>query len=122
MDTVHPATYTRWRSTTLGRITERVERDLVLELVGPLAGKRLLDVGCGDGTYAIAAAERGASVTGVDLAAPMLEAARRRAAERHVDIRFERADLRALPFDIAERGSFDLDRERSIIQCNTQCF
>jgi len=91
--------YREWRGTTLGSVTERVERDLVLELAGQLADRRLLDAGCGDGTYAIAAAERGASVTGIDIAEPMLDAARQRAAEHHVDVRLERADVRSLPFD-----------------------
>jgi cyclopropane fatty-acyl-phospholipid synthase-like methyltransferase len=36
-----------------------IEGDLVLDLAGPLGGRRLLDVGCGDGTYAILAANRG---------------------------------------------------------------
>ena len=41
-------------------------------------GMRVLDVGCGPGTLTAAAAERGAVVTGVDLADGMLAEARRR--------------------------------------------
>jgi cyclopropane fatty-acyl-phospholipid synthase-like methyltransferase len=37
-----------------------------------------LDIGCGDGTYALVAAERGAAVTGMDLSEEMLRAARGR--------------------------------------------
>ncbi len=94
-----PADYRRWRGTTLGSVTERVERDLVFELAGPVGGKRVLDVGCGDGTYAIAAAARGARVTAADTAAPMLEAARRRAADHHMELELARADVADLPFD-----------------------
>src|SRR3954469_25879267 len=48
----------------------------LLEHVQP--GERVLDVGCGLGTLAAAAAQKGATVTGVDLAAGMVAEARRR--------------------------------------------
>ena len=67
--------------------------------VGP--GVRVLDVGCGLGTLAAAAAARGATVTGVDLASGMLEEARR----RHPSIEFVLADAEALPF---ADGAFDV--------------
>ena len=47
---VGPDAYAEWRASTLGAITESLERDLVMDLVGPLPGKSVLDVGCGDGT------------------------------------------------------------------------
>jgi 2-polyprenyl-3-methyl-5-hydroxy-6-metoxy-1,4-benzoquinol methylase len=87
---VAPATYARWRATTLGRITERLETEVVLDLAGPLAGKMVLDVGTGDGTYAIEAAIRGASTTGVDMQPGMLATATARASDRRVAIDFER--------------------------------
>lgn len=99
MDAVLPGTYARWRGTRLGELTERVERDLVLDLAGPLAGLRVLDVGCGDGTYALPAASRGALVTAVDRSDEMLEAARQRAQGAGAQIRFERGDASRLPFD-----------------------
>jgi hypothetical protein len=40
--------YGKWRSSGLGEITDALEQQLLLELAGPVAGKRLLDVGCGD--------------------------------------------------------------------------
>jgi SAM-dependent methyltransferase len=70
-------------------------------LDGIAAGSRVLDVGCGLGTLAAAAAARGARVTGVDLAEGMLEAARR----RHPDVDFVRADAEDLPFG---DGRFDV--------------
>ena len=44
-----PLEYAPWRGTALGTVTERLERDAVLELAGPLAAREVLDVGCGDG-------------------------------------------------------------------------
>jgi 2-polyprenyl-3-methyl-5-hydroxy-6-metoxy-1,4-benzoquinol methylase len=47
-----------------------------LDLVGDVRGLELLDVGCGTGTSCRILAERGARVTGVDIAEQMLEIAR----------------------------------------------
>lgn len=93
--------YARWRATTLGRITERVESGLVLSLAGPLANRRVLDVGTGDGTYAIEAAERGALATGLDSQSELLNAARARAARRGLSIEFREGRAESLPFDDA---------------------
>ncbi len=98
MDAVSPGAYARWRGTRLGELTERIERELVLDLAGPLSGRRVLDVGCGDGTYALAAASRGALCTAVDRFDEMLEAARQRALDSGAQIGFERGDANRLPF------------------------
>jgi SAM-dependent methyltransferase len=66
--------------------------------VGP--GTVTLDVASGPGHIAAAAARRGASVTGVDVAEGMLARAR----EAHPEVRFLHGDAEALPFDDA---SFD---------------
>ena len=103
--TITPFVYQKWRDSTLGSITERRELDLTLDLAGELDGRRVLDVGCGDGTYALAAAERGALVSGVDIAPEMISAAEARAVVRglHIDLRVGYAA--ALPFD---DGAFDV--------------
>lgn len=88
-------TYARWRATPLGEITERVETALILGLAGPLKGKRLLDVGTGDGHYAIAAAMRGVDVTALDSALPMLEATRQRAKENGLALGLVQSDAEA---------------------------
>lgn len=76
---VGPAAYAAWRSSTLGAITEALEHRLIFELAGDLAGRSVLDVGCGDGTLALAAWRRGARVTGVDPDRRMFGIARERA-------------------------------------------
>jgi 2-polyprenyl-6-hydroxyphenyl methylase/3-demethylubiquinone-9 3-methyltransferase len=47
-----------------------------IESRAPLAGKRVLDVGCGGGLLAEAMAESGAIVTGIDMGQPPLDAAK----------------------------------------------
>jgi SAM-dependent methyltransferase len=64
------------------------------------AGTRLLDVACGPGYVSEAAAARGASPVGADLAAPMIERARARCP----GLEFVTADAERLPF---EGASFD---------------
>jgi SAM-dependent methyltransferase len=54
------------------------ERPAMLELAGAVAGRRILDAGCGAGPLFAALRDRGAVVTGVDASAEMLELARDR--------------------------------------------
>lgn len=60
-----------WR----GVVRRRLE--LTLERLEPIAGKTILDVGCGSGRYCLAYAERGAArVVGIDFAEAMIDLAR----------------------------------------------
>jgi SAM-dependent methyltransferase len=52
--------------------------EAVLDATGVAAGTKLLDVGCGGGFALLLAAKRGATVSGLDAAAPLLEIARER--------------------------------------------
>jgi ubiquinone/menaquinone biosynthesis C-methylase UbiE len=54
------------------------ERPAMLALAGDVAGRRILDAGCGAGPLSAALRDRGAAVTGIDASAAMLELARRR--------------------------------------------
>lgn len=54
---------------------------LTFESCGPVAGKRVLDIGCGSGRYAVEFARRGAQVVGLDFAPNMVEMARAAAAK-----------------------------------------
>jgi SAM-dependent methyltransferase len=54
------------------------ERPAMLDLAGDVAGRRVLDAGCGAGPLSAALRDRGAIVTGFDKSAAMLELARRR--------------------------------------------
>jgi magnesium-protoporphyrin O-methyltransferase len=57
---------------------ERMASTLLGWLPADLSGKRVLDAGCGPGVLAIALAQRGAHVVGVDLAGSLLEVAQAR--------------------------------------------
>lgn len=67
---------------------------LVARVAG-VAGKRVLDLGCGPGRHAACLAERGARVVGLDLSLPLLGRARVRTRGR---VQLVRADMRHLPF------------------------
>src|SRR5438093_7079751 len=61
---------------SFGSLTTQVIGPL-LDAVGAKKGVRLLDVACGPGYAAAAAAERGAEVVGVDFSSAMVELAQR---------------------------------------------
>ncbi|MCC7073702.1 MAG: methyltransferase domain-containing protein [Deltaproteobacteria bacterium] len=102
---MNPDLYAHWRATTLGKLTEQVELIAVRALAEPLAGARVLDVGTGDGSYAIEAAACGARVTAIDIDEDMLAAARRRAQAAGVRVHLVEGSAHALPF---ADDSFDL--------------
>lgn len=78
----------------------------VFSLVPELAHRRLLDVGCGMGTFTLEAARRGATAVGLDLAPAGIAAARQMAREEGVaGAHFTRADAALLPFG---NGSADI--------------
>ncbi|EFC85922.1 trans-aconitate 2-methyltransferase protein [Parafrankia sp. EUN1f] len=52
------------------------ERPAMLDLAGDVAGRRILDAGCGTGPLSAALRDRGAVVTGIDASAEMLALAR----------------------------------------------
>jgi cyclopropane-fatty-acyl-phospholipid synthase len=92
------------RATTLEEAQE-AKLELVCEKLGLREGERVLDIGCGWGSFAIhAARSRGVRVLGITLSGPQAAIARRRVAERRLDDRVEIrvADYRQLdedPFD-----------------------
>ncbi|MBR2813100.1 MAG: class I SAM-dependent methyltransferase [Reyranella sp.] len=99
-----PESYGRWRRSRLGRITDTLEECLILDLLRPVNGLDVLDLGCGDGELASRLARRGARVTGLDADPRMLIAAHRRAEMESVELTLVRGSVDALPFPDA---SFD---------------
>jgi len=100
-----PTAYARWRQSALGALTEELEQRAVFSLVGDPGGLRVLDVGCGDGAYAVRASREGADVVGLDRSQFMLQAARARAASAGAVVTWCQAQAEALPF---REGTFDV--------------
>jgi len=74
----------------------------LLRIVGPEKGMRILDLACGEGYFARMFKTRGAAVIGTDIAASLIEKAKRQSP----DIEYHVADAtKGLPF--AEAESFD---------------
>jgi ubiquinone/menaquinone biosynthesis C-methylase UbiE len=67
-----------------------------------VAGKQVLDYGCGHGMASVVLARRGAQVTAFDLSADYLVEAERRAAANSVAISFIQADAHSIPFEAAQ--------------------
>lgn len=79
----------------------------LVALLDPQPGERILDLGCGTGLLAAAIAARGASVTGLDRDAAMIEAARARfPASDHPTLEFALGDGEALE-EAPLAGPFD---------------
>jgi SAM-dependent methyltransferase len=76
-----------------------------LNVLGDVAGKEILEFGCGAAQWSIALAQRGARPTGLDLSERQLEHARRLMAEAKVDFPLVHASAESVPLPDA---SFDI--------------
>ena len=72
----------------------------------PLAGKRVLDVGCGGGILAEAIAKKGANVKGIDLSEKALKVAELHSLESGVQVNYELVAAEALA--AREAGQYDV--------------
>jgi 2-polyprenyl-6-hydroxyphenyl methylase/3-demethylubiquinone-9 3-methyltransferase len=72
----------------------------------PLAGKKVLDVGCGGGILSESMAAKGAHVTGIDMGEAPLQVARLHLLESGFDINYERIPAERLASELP--ASFDL--------------
>jgi SAM-dependent methyltransferase len=98
-----------WEKGDFTRIadTMRASGDALVASLGVTKGMKVLDLGCGDGTTAIPAAQRGAHVLGVDIARNLVAAGNRRAqALGLANVRFQEGDASDLQ-GVPDKG-FDL--------------
>ncbi len=98
-----------WEKGDFTRIadTMRASGDALVEKLGVAKGMKVLDLGCGDGTTAIPAAQRGAVVLGIDIARNLVAAGKRRAQQLGLaNVRFQEGD--ACDLQGVPDNSFDL--------------
>ncbi len=86
-----------------GRIEEAYER---IAALAAAPGKRILDIGCGTGGVSLACAAHGATVTGIDINAGMLEVARHKRGPASGNVAFLQLGAAEIEDRFAE-GSFD---------------
>ena len=91
---------TAWETGDYPRVgvTLQIIAEELAEVADVRPGQRVLDVACGQGNAAIAAARRFADATGVDYAANLLVQGRERAAAEHLEVTFTEGDAERLPF------------------------
>ena len=95
-----------WASGDFSVVASRIvfQAEHLCEAADVQSGWRVLDVACGSGNAAIAAARRGCKAVGVDFVPALLERGRIRAEAEHLDVEFTEGDAEDLPFPDA---SFD---------------
>ena len=96
-----------WGTGPYQNITETITdlQDVVIDRLDPQSGVKWVDLACGTGAVAEKAAERGADVTGIDIAPALIETAKERAAERNLDIDYRVGDVENLDL---EDASYDV--------------
>jgi ubiquinone/menaquinone biosynthesis C-methylase UbiE len=98
---------TGWETGDYPRVgnTLQIIAELLVEAADVRADQLVLDVACGQGNAAIAAARRFAEATGVDYATNLLAQGRERASAEQLPVTFLEGDAERLP---VPDGSFDL--------------
>jgi len=90
------AIFEEWRSSSQGRAVEDALSDLVLRLLEPAAGERVLDIGCGTGNHMMMLHTLGLDVAGIDASPCMVKKAGQRLAHR---CPVKKGAAEDLPFD-----------------------
>jgi ubiquinone/menaquinone biosynthesis C-methylase UbiE len=70
-----PERYDRWFTTPIGELVREYEKELIISLLKPEKGEKILDAGCGTGVFTDDILEHGALVFGIDISLPMLSRA-----------------------------------------------
>lgn len=91
-------------SSASGKLFEDLENEFISELLGPLRGRRVLDVATGTGRISVHLAQHGAKVTALDLTPQMMAKAKQKARRARVHVDFVEGNALHLPF---KDDSFD---------------
>jgi len=74
--------YDNWLQTLAGRYIDSREKSLMLDLIAPRGGERVLDIGCGTGDHLLLFRRKGCDVTGIDPSQAMLKMAEEKLGNR----------------------------------------
>ena len=92
---------------TGGRLAREIQRD------GPVAGRRVLEVGAGSGRDTLELAHAGAIAVVLDYSPASLDLVRRQAREQGLEVGLVRADALAMPF---RDGAFDVVFHQGLLE------
>jgi SAM-dependent methyltransferase len=104
----HPARYDQVADRYVAEVRDRLDDEgtaALLELLGDVVDRRLLDIACGHGRVSRELARRGASVTGLDLSAELVQHARTDTQIPGNEIHYEVADI--CDSDVLAGSKFD---------------
>ncbi|MCD6443282.1 MAG: methyltransferase domain-containing protein [Thermotogae bacterium] len=91
--------YDEWYESERGRRIDEIETNLIMSLLKPRKGERILDVGCGTGNYSIKLAKLGCVVVGIDPSKDMINRALEKSIKLHLkDVSFKLGKAEELPF------------------------
>lgn len=74
--------YEEWYHSPQGRIIDRSIERLILTLLDPMPGQRILDIGCGTGNHLIVFSKLGLDISGIDASSHMIRKAEERLGHR----------------------------------------
>jgi SAM-dependent methyltransferase len=94
-----------WRAAIPAELTH-AEADFIAKQLQLTGSAKVLDVPCGNGRLAIALAQRGLALTGVDIATEFMDEARSSSARAGVNVEWANRDMRDLR-DLPGAGEFD---------------
>ncbi|MFW6148054.1 MAG: class I SAM-dependent methyltransferase [Thermodesulfobacteriota bacterium] len=94
--------YDAWQHSPQGMLLDQLSTELIMQLLEPKRGERVLDVGCGTGNHLLLFYRLGLDVTGLDASSYMLDIAQSRLGHR-ASLKGGRAE--ELPF---EDNEFDI--------------
>jgi SAM-dependent methyltransferase len=85
---------------------EELNNPAIFKMIGPVSGRRILDVGCGEGYNTRLLARAGANVTGIDVSPQMIANATAAEEAESLGIRYQICSFSNMPG--IESGSFDM--------------
>jgi ubiquinone/menaquinone biosynthesis C-methylase UbiE len=91
-----PEKYDRWFETPIGVLVKKYENELLLDMLQPCPGERILDAGCGTAVFTYNILSFGPRITGLEISYPMLKRATLKS--KGYPFRAVAGDMKYLPF------------------------